>query len=685
MSDFVPLDSLLGSKEFLSKVTQANPDPNYLRRMDNDICRKCHQEFARKYPGKQFDIECNGIYDQSDYQEMQEQYAKDNPGETISIDEIQEIYDTVYWAEKYIRVTDKDGDFQPFVARWYQNEVMRCSARRKVDRMGRGLGKSITGIIIELHKAMTRKNYPILVVCPAQAQSEYWYQNILLQIENSPALRDSLVQKKQQPFQFFKFNNGSTISIFTAGSKSGRGADSIRSQNPHRVRLDEQDYLAEKDWAAIQPLMRRFPDSEFHGASTPSGKREMFWSMCTQLSQYREFYFPIMVHPDWGPEKEQECIAEAKTMDRYRHEYLAEFGDPEQGVFKGIFVDKAKRVRYRYSECVYTSSRKYFMGVDWNGRGTGTKIYVVEYDPDTQIRKVVAIRSVDEVDATTRSSLLAIRDLNRQWRCESIFIDYGFGAVQDEMLRAMGAQSTHALDKRLMDVKVIDFGATLETNALVSRREYERDSGGRRKAKGRTDHLNEEGKLERRTKPFMVDGAVQAFESEKVLFSPEDGVMLEEQLRAYRVKTYSMHGYANVYEAGEIGDHELDALMLALLACEMKFGLYRTGSEIKRLAQIFHVGSFGVGTVSPNPNEIVSSPTETRRRIAGIPSRAEPHQNRDAWRLQYLIRNSAPLTGGTGRLGGVFAPPEKPQRSPRGGPGSRTAMFRNPGKNRFPF
>jgi hypothetical protein len=665
----VPLDSLFFSEVIKSNTNDdgTEKDTGLLRRMQNPICQNCQSNFKAKYPDKPFNIKCKGIYDENDFAEMKEGFETSNPGETISIEEIQEIYDPVYWAHKYIMVKDQNGDMQPFEARWYQEEVLKCTSTHKVDRMGRGLGKTITGVIEELHKVATKKKYEVLVICPGQSQSQMWFDQILLQIENSPLLRDSLAQRKQQPFFYFRFFNGSTISIFTAGSKSGRGADGVRGQSPHRVRIDEQDYLADKDYQAIMPLLRRYSHSEFHGASTPSGLRGMFWQMCTRLSEYREFYYPITVHPEWGPAKEAQCIAEAKTMDRYRHEFLAEFGDPEQGVFKGIFIERAKNIGYKYDECRWDPTKKYFMGVDWNGKGTGTKIRILEYDPLTKKRRCVVAQSVDEADSTTVSSLHRIRDLNRAWRCEDIYIDYGFGAAQDELLRLMGRESDHALDKKLMQIKVIDFGATLEFNALISKRDHARSAGSLKKAEEQTEHINEDGKIERHTKPFMVDGAVMVFESELINFSPEDWV-LEEQLRAYRVKTYSIHGYANVYEAGDVGDHDLDAFILALLACEMKYGLFQTQESIRRLAQILNVPGFGMPSVSPAADRIYNEPAQARRNKAGIPARASTHDQRDAWRIQYLMRN------------GAYMAPVRGSRSSTPGVGSRTEVFRRPPK-----
>jgi len=654
---------------FLSEVNKRNTnkdgserDPRLLERFQNPICQDCHARYKEKYPGIPFKIKCNGVYDDPDYVIIREKWKETYPDEEPpDLETIKEITDPSYWARKHIYRKDHRGDLVPFVPRWYQEWILRCTAMQKVDRCGRGTGKTTVGVIEELHKAITRKNYDILVVSPADSQSEKWFTEILVQVENSPSLREALAQKKQQPYKIFRFNNGSTISIFTAGSASGRGADSIRSQSPRRVRCEEQDYLAEKDWGAIEPLLNRYSDSEFHGASTPTGSRNKFWNMCTKYPRYKEFYFPVTVLPDWSPEKEEQCILEAKTMDRYRHEYLAEFGDPTQGVFKGIFVDRAKGVyedpqhphTKGYDTCQYDPNLRYFMGVDWNGEGTGTRIRVLSYDTISRIRRCVTAHTVDEATWTVNKSIDAIQILNKKWHCEKVFIDRGYGQAQDEMIRMRGvtAPPTDADTRRLRDIIAIDFGAKLITNKLVPLRDPN--------SKYLPEDKNE---LERPTKPFMVEGAVMAIETGLVTFWQGDS-LLDEQLRAYRVKNWSAHGYPSSYEVeGDCGDHDLDAFMLALLAIEMTYGMFKTPEELKKWTQIVYVGNFGANMGFGKSS---SDPMNKKREDAGIPNRTQPTTTspKDEYRLMYLMKSGsliAPARSSSGRMQ----------------TGSRTSIFR---------
>lgn len=619
-------------QEFLAPLLEKHSDengelldPDLLRRLKHPICVECHEKYKKKFPGRPFRIDCHGIYDDQYYKMIAEETGE-------SLEDVKALMDVEAWAYRHVKLPDNNGDMQPFVARDYQRMALLCTASRRVDRWGRGLGKSTIGYIQELHKAFVRKNFPIMIVCPAKAQAQMWYDNLNQIIDNNDELSQSVKNRKQQPFFNIEFLNGSKISIFTAGSQSGRDADAVRGQSPRRVRIDEQDLLTPGDCKAILPLLRRFPDSEFHGSSTPTGKRATFWDMCVNYPDYKEFHFPIQVSPYFSPEFEEACRREARTETAYIHEFLAEFGDQEGGVFKSDYIDICK-IPYSYSKQKYNDKLRYFMGIDWNGQGTGARVRIVSYNPETKKRRVVAHQTITSSNIDT---INAIKLLNRRWHCEEIYIDAGFGFVQDELLRMIGHHPEEPDDERLRDIKVIDFGATIKTNRITPNRGY--------------DKYIQNRELERRTKPFMVEGAVMCLESGLFEFSEEDKT-LDEQLRAYRVKTWSQHGYANTYECGNVGDHDLDATMLALLGIELKYGLFAT-KQAQRLARITHLAAFSVPELDelmakrskneepPLEEDLSEAKRDLIKQLKGVPSRSEIKPHRQA-EIVHAVRGGA--------------------------------------------
>ena len=661
-----PLDqrSNLSDEEFFGQVASRNTkpdgetsDPQLFRRLSHPICQRCQQKYRQKFPGRPFQIRCQGIYTEGDFVEIAAAAG-------MEYVDVREILDIPYWASRHVQIPNSEGDLVYFQARDYQCETLWCTTPRQVDRWGRGMGKTQVSIIKEVHTATTRKRYNILVACPAKAQAQKWFDDINSIIQADPGLRGSLVQTRQQPYYTFRFSNGSTINIFTTGSQSGRDADVVRSQSPRRVCIDEQDLLNPGDYKAIMPLLRRYQDSEFHGMSTPTGKRETFWQMCNEYPDYRELHFPISRHPDWTTEMEAACKREARTDLNYLHEFLAEFGEQEGGVFKSVFVDAAKKP-YEEVECEFEKGWRYYLGVDWNGQGTGSRMRVVGYNLATRKRKAV---DHSAVNTSTMDTLEEIRLLNKRWHCEGVYTDAGFGYVQDELLKLIGYNSSDRDDRALLNVKVVDFGANMVTNKLVPNR-------GNNK-------YQQQQELERPTKPFMVEGACMVLEMGDFEFSDRDK-LLEEQLRAYRVKTYSRHGWANTYES-KVGDHDLDATMLALLGIELKYGLTKIPEKSALVSSIQHVAGFGLGLNPSAPGGFQQNPNppslrDAVRQKTGVPSRLTPQvalaggPRPAAVSRNYYggVDGLITSTPGFKRVVGMQRP------NPRSGPvGSRTDIFR---------
>ena len=619
-------------------------DPGLHARLQHSYCQQCLADYQIKFPGQAFQIDCHGIYSDEEIATVASAVGED-------LNAMRECLDKVYWAERHYKITNEDGSYTPFKAREYQKPILRCTARRKIDRLARGLGKTSLGVIEELQIAFTHKNFHTLIGTPQEHQKEMWYDEILRTINYDKELRGSLISKKKKPYGEFTLSNGTTIRIFTAGSQSGRGGGGIRGQNhTRRVRLDEQDYLNSSDWGAIGPLLQRFPDSSFHGSSTPTGAHEKYYDMCTADPTVKEFYLPISAHPNWGPEMEAACRREARTDAVYEHEYLAMFGTKECGVFKSQYVDAAmKDYQYDPTAKSYSPLLRYFMGVDWNGMGTGTRIRVLSYDTASQKRRMV---DFEKVNSSIGDSIVAIRNMNRKWHCDRVAIDAGMGAMQAEEIRKLGALAPrHPDDHKLKNVLVIDFGASLTFNRLVPKR----------------DDINrvtneDPNELDRRTKPFMVEGAAMCLENGLFEFSRHDKT-LDEQFRAYAVKTWSAHGYANVYESGSVGDHDLDATMLALLAIELKYGVYYVPRHFNTAGSMQHLAGFGPAAAVSVHDPAFEGNKDAQREAAGVPSRSLMSSGKETY-LQSLA----------GRMGSAaMVLPQGTQVSLT----SRTAAFRN--------
>ena len=140
----------MNEPQFFQIVTARNTnkdgtvkDPNLMRRMRNPICRACQDRYRQKFPDQPFQIYCDGVPDEPDFQEMSQKTG-------LSYEQTRDIMDKQYWAERHTYLTDDRGDVKPFKARDYQIPMLRCTARRKVDQE-REVQASGEGTGIEIH------------------------------------------------------------------------------------------------------------------------------------------------------------------------------------------------------------------------------------------------------------------------------------------------------------------------------------------------------------------------------------------------------------------------------------------------------------------------------------------------------------------------------------------------------
>ena len=112
--------------------------------------------------------------------------------------------------------------------------------------------------------------------------------------------------------------------------------------------------MADGDFEAVVAIAAERPDITIFLSSTPTGRRSFFYEACTNKELgYKEFYFPSMVNPNWGPQMESEFRNSLPELG-YIHEVLAEFGPQETGVFNKQRLDEAIRMDlYAYEELNY--------------------------------------------------------------------------------------------------------------------------------------------------------------------------------------------------------------------------------------------------------------------------------------------------------------------------------------------
>ncbi len=513
------------------------------------ICQLCVEDHMTKYKDeKVFKIKCTGICepDQAIPESIRVLYTPEDQ-------EIAEsLYDPVRWAWRNFnwepRVSKEEFGSVP-----YQEMMLRCTAKRKALRLGRQSGKTEAICVLMLFKAFVNENYKVLVITPYRSQIELIFKRIKELIYASPDLSSSVKREVANPYHEIELFNGSYIRGFTSGSKTSQGAGAVRGQPADMIVLDEADYLTTDDVNAVVAILNSRPGCELYASSTPTGRRDHFFRWCQKAPNYREFHFPSYVIPHWNEELEEELKA-SLTESGYVHEILAEFGEEEEGVFQVKHREAAEQ-SYFYRE-MQSDPTKYVVGVgvDWNSSSIGTEIYVVVWDKTTQRFLGARALTVSRIGWTQLKAMEEIKKINREWDPDFIYVDEGYGATQVEVMRAWSqgeamVKGQHHPDGKLAGrLKAINFSSKIEI----------------------PDPLTKQ-MIKKETKAYMVENAVRMFE--RGLFSfPKSDETLKDQLAGYIILRRTQLGKP-VFGPREdrVGDHRLDAMMLAFLGFHMEF------------------------------------------------------------------------------------------------------------------
>jgi replicative DNA helicase len=436
--------------------------------------------------------------------------------------------------------------------------VHNCSSKRKVFRLGRQLGKTETLSVSILYNMFVKpgkakdESFTVIVITPYQSQIELIFKRLNELISSSSTIANSIKRSVKAPNYSLELYNGSSILGFTAGTKSAGNADAVRGQHGDMLVFDESDLLNPSDIDSALAIVTNHPDATVWMSSTPTGKRERFYTTC-HSKLYKEFYYPSQVNPLWSEELDA-LYKEQLTELGYKHEILAEFGEQEEGVFQNAYIDAAK-LDYTYGQLVRKPDWIYGLGVDWNDTKIGTDISIIGFNPTTGTFFLMQREVVSKEGWTQLSACEKISTLNAFWRPAFIYIDKGYGNTQDEVLRKRGYDAlfdpnrgpSHP-DAKLKDiVKTYDFGGSIEIRDLITQQP-----------------------IKKAAKPFLVENTVRRFETRTIHFSDKDE-LLEKQLLNYIISRKTSAGVPVYNPSHElIGDHALDSLMLALVGSTLE-------------------------------------------------------------------------------------------------------------------
>lgn len=584
----------------------------------HDYCKTCRKTRVAEKEGPiakatgkpmylpgDFIIDCKGIPGDGKFIPNQDKLAKKLTPEQLGL--ASTIYDPIAWAEKYVNWKPRAGkDGTP-----YQTLALQCDSKRKVFRWGRRLGKTDVLAIKALHFLFThspkaqrwdenRKEWvqdfgTILVLTPFLSQVKNLFNRMNELIDKNPDLQQEVTRRIATPYHTIELRSGARIVGFSAGAK---GAESVRGQKSDLIILDEMDYLDEESIENIVALIMEHADVELVAASTPTGLRNYFYKFCRENMDFKEFHFTSMFNPSWSDKMEMELRQFYNTEAGWQHEILAEFGEATTSVFQHSYV-AAARADYRYSDCSRDPAMTYAIGVDWNDVNNGTKIVVTGWDERHGTFRVVAKETIQKLGWTQTAAIEKIIQLNRAWQPAYVYVDAGYGAMQVEVIKKFGLDAkfsntpTAKVDANLANVVGINFSSKVEVK----------------------DPLSGEP-INKPMKPYLVENAVRRFEQGIIKFPVYDE-LLYRQLIGYQIEKVNASGVP-VYMAGPDGDHDLDGLMLSLLAFQMETSEFINPTYNSSLT---FSGNFGQPSSNKQPQTIgeLLNKVDTPQLNAGVP------------------------------------------------------------------
>jgi len=410
-----------------------------------------------------------------------------------------------------------------------------------------------------------------MIVTPYLSQIQNVFEKLDALLKRNPELLACRTRYVKSPFYQMEFVGGAKIKGFTTGSKSkGEGA-TLRGQGANKIYLDESDYLGEGDYKAIMPILHEDVDRSIIASSTPTGKREQFFDWCFDSPMWKEFFFPATFLNHWETIKDE--VTSSTSYGEFMLEYMAEFVAQDIGVFQPDYIINAYTIPpYEYGNVPgLNKGWTISIGVDWNSNA-GTEMVVTAMDNKQHIW-VVECANVIKQGWTQLAAVEKLLELVRKYRPKFVYADKGFGSTQAEIIKKYSQQirMTKPEDpvSMLYDNFVsYDFGSKIEVRDPV------------------------DGNLIKKpAKDWLVQNCVRRFEEGRIHI-PIQEELLKKQLHNYVIDRTSLAGVP-VYGQNNvrIGDHRLDAFMLAVLAYKMEMTEFSVGSNI--ITKILYAGQPG--------------------------------------------------------------------------------------------
>lgn len=519
-----------------------------------DICKECQKRHLKNK--KKWGIKCKGISKrlyEEDYYPTEETldheiYTQLTDDEKV---ELQLKNNILLWAKEKLGWSpyNPKREFYQF----YQKDMLLCNALRQVGRLGRRLGKSEAIVIKALHFIDTSdlNNAQVTIVTPWENTIDEIFTRMRDMLDRQGSVFKDNYESTKKPYKI-EFPNGNKIKGFTAGTKSGGGAGSVRGQKADFLILDEGAYLSQLDLQTLLALLQESKDTQLLVTSTPSGVPTQYKEWCLNDPEFKDFHVKSDVLPGFI-EEEEEKLKKFYSEEAYLQEYMAEFFETSSKVFKDVDINKAlKEYNYVQSLEELPDPENWICcaGVDYNEFRHGGQIVIYGFNKTTKKRRILNRVSIHTNSSDNNKfskhvqteTVMRIKELDEAFNVQFWGVDKGHGSMQGEIL------TQYFFNKGQVDkLKIVDFGSN-----YVQQNPYTGETITKRMKVMLFSSLQkklEYGELE-----------ISSIEEGDLTWEEKDAKHLVPQMKYYIIDHYDNRDQPVFAHRG---DHILDALALA--------------------------------------------------------------------------------------------------------------------------
>lgn len=375
------------------------------------------------------------------------------------------------------------------------------------------------------------------------------------------------------------------------------------------------DDIPAKAITSLAGIFMDNPDVAVWKSGTPKGELNLY--NAAQEQHTKEFHYPSFVIPHYSDQIDNQLRGEMDEIG-YIQECLALYGASSNGIFQISFIEEAcsKLDKVTLLDVLANRSRYItIIGVDWNHDQVGTRIVTIAYDKINPQFYIIRKDKIALEGWTQQKAIDTIIKINRRVRADHIYVDAGFGATQIGELRMFGETQKGKVDidspdLKLVDVQAVDFGSTIEVKDPTSKETFKQGM-----------------------KQFIVQNTVQVLEKQLLSLDKDEDKDIISQMKNYVQKSRNKGKVVYGCVSKKIGDHDLDAFMIAL------FGFKKEYSST--LQGLLEVGGFKFAHGVSNRNitddfaEVVDDYVISDDFAISFSSKKQPIANRSNYVVKY--------------------------------------------------